>query len=172
MPKKGRFREAFPYEREEDFAHWAWMRRVVAPERSGEERLRELERLEADAPARDDHAAVARDVSIDDDATAVTDLEVGTVFGVFRGQHGEHLFPVVFFGRAVEGGEDKHQDLHAHAYREHDIAAREVQYLEEGTPNDDGGAYTVCKVEKSFSRVTREEFFDAVFISLVFSHNG
>ena len=128
-----------------------------------------------DAPgivARDDHAAVARDVSIDDDATAVTALEVGTVFGVFRGQHGEHLFPVVFFGRAVEGGEDKHQDLHAHAYREHDIAAREVQYLEEGTPNDDGGAYTVCKVEKSFSRVTREEFFDAVFISLVFSHNG
>lgn len=59
MPKKGRFREAFPYEREEDFAHWAWMRRVVAPERSGEERLRELERLEADAKAGDDRAALA-----------------------------------------------------------------------------------------------------------------
>ena len=59
MPKKGRFREAFPYEREEDFAHWAWMRRAVTPERSGEERLRELEQLERDAKAGDDRAALA-----------------------------------------------------------------------------------------------------------------
>lgn len=58
MPRKGPYRELFPYERDEDFAHWAWVKRAVVPVLSGEEALRELERLEKEARAGHPRAIV------------------------------------------------------------------------------------------------------------------
>lgn len=51
MPRKGRHRDAFPYEREDDFAHWAWLARAASPVLSGEEALREVERWAREARA-------------------------------------------------------------------------------------------------------------------------
>jgi hypothetical protein len=94
----------------------------------------------------------------------------GTVVGVARLQHGKHLLPVILLLGAVEGGEDKHEHLGAHAYGEQLVAALQVQDFEQGAPYHHGGAYTVSKVEEALARVAREEALDNVFVFFDFTH--
>ncbi len=71
--------------------------------------------------------------------------------GLFGAEGWEDVFPAVFFGRTIEGGEDEHHDLGSHADGQEGVAAGEVENLEEGAPDYDGCADGVGEVEEPLS---------------------
>ena len=94
----------------------------------------------------------------------------GTVFGVVAVEHGEDFLPGVVLGRAVEGGEDEHRNLGAHAHTEQGGAAGQVQDLEQCAPDDDGGAYGVGEVEEALAGAAVQEALYDVGVFTEFCH--
>ena len=95
------------------------------------------------------YCAVASDVAIDGDTA--TSREGRTVVGVAGVENWEHIFPVVFFLGTLKCSDDKHEHLGTHTNGEQQVTHGKVQDLEQCTPDNDSGTYTVGKVEKALS---------------------
>ena len=110
-------------------------------------------------------------IRVDSDRTTVTaddytrtGIEIGTILGILAVEHREYLLPGIFFGRTVEGGKDKHCDFSAHTDTEESAATRQVEYLEECTPDHDGCTYRISEIEEALTLLTMKEAFDAISI--------
>ena len=83
---------------------------------------------------------------------------------------GEDFLPFVIARGAVEGGEGEHQHLSAHAQRQQEVAAGEVENLEERAPDHDGRTDRVCEIEETLPFLRGYPGREAALILLVFSH--
>ena len=64
--------------------------------------------------------------------------------------------------RTVEGGDEEHNDLSAHAEEQHEVGSRQVGQFEERTQDDDGGAPAVCVVHERLARHAVEPLLQTI----------
>ena len=84
----------------------------------------------------------------------------------------EFLAHLILIERAVEGGEEEHHDLRAHADEQHEVAARQVREFEECAEDHDRCAPAVCVVKEGLSRHAVHPVLQAYHNIYFLGHNG
>ncbi len=97
--------------------------------------------------------------------------EIRTVERILRFQYREHFFPVIFIEWLFKCGDKEYQCLYRHGHKQDLVTIRQVQQLEQGADNNDGGTPAITEIQYPLAFFTGEVHFYSVFISSIFSHN-
>ena len=94
--------------------------------------------------------------------------EIRTVERILRFQYREHFFPVIFIEWLFKCRDKEYQCLYRHGHKQDLVTIRQMQQLEQGADNNDGGTPAITEIQYPLAFFTGEVHFYSVLYLLYF----